>query len=374
MRSEVVVLAGGDVIVNRAEPLSLFAQCREVLRSSDITFANCETVYSDRGSKVDGIVGMMRADPRNVVAFEDAGFDVVSFANNHHLDAGPDAFLDTLDALRSHGVQTCGAGSNIVDARKPAVFERNGTRVAFLAYSSILWPGYEAGETTPGCAPLRVHTTYEQIEREQPGSHPRIITSPWEEDLAALTMDVEQARTVADVVLVSMHWGVHFTPVVLADYEMTVAHAAIDAGADAIFGHHQHILKPIEVYRGKSIFHGLGHLAMDVHLAEHAGSPLLDQMQHQYGDVGVRHRADYPTYPYPPDARRTILAQLRIRDGRVEQAGFRPAYITPSGQPIVLDREDPRFAEVADYIDSITREAGLNTGFKVGELDVTVLT
>jgi poly-gamma-glutamate synthesis protein (capsule biosynthesis protein) len=374
MKPEVLVLAGGDVIVNRPEPLTLFAHSRDVLRTADISFANCETTYSDRGTKAAGIVGMMRAHPRNVAGLSDAGFDILSFANNHHLDAGPEAFLDTLEALRGVGIRTCGAGPNITAAREPTVLERNGTRVAFLAYSSILWPGFEAGPDSPGCAPLRVETIYEQIELEQPGSHPRIHTRPWDEDLAALVADVEAAREVADVVLVSVHWGVHFTPGVLAEYESTVAHAAIDAGADAIFGHHQHILKPVQVYRGKAIFHGLGHLAMDVHLAEHAGSPLLDQMQREYGDVGVRHRPDYPTYPYPPDARRTMLAQLRIVDGQVAAVGFRPAYITPTGQPVVLERPDPRFDEVTNYVETITREAGFDTVFKVSESEVSVLT
>jgi poly-gamma-glutamate capsule biosynthesis protein CapA/YwtB (metallophosphatase superfamily) len=371
---DVVVLAGGDVIVNRAEPLTLFAHCRDVLRDADITFANSETTYSVRGQKAPNIVGMMRAHPGNLPAFGDANFDVMSFANNHHLDAGPDAFFDTLQGLRAQGVQTCGAGADIGAARRPAIVERQGTRVAFLAYSSILWPGFEAGPDRPGCAPVRVHTRYEQIELEQPGSEPRIHTEPFADDLAALVADVEAARAHADVVLVSMHWGVHFTPMVLAEYETTVARAAIDAGADAILGHHQHILKPIQVYRGKVIFHGLGHLAMDVDLAEHAGSPLLAQMQHQYGDVGVRYRPEYPTYPYPPDARRTVLAQVLIRDGRVAEVGFRPVYITPTGQPEVLARDDPRFDEVAGYVEAITRDAGLDTAFKVGDSAVTVLT
>jgi poly-gamma-glutamate capsule biosynthesis protein CapA/YwtB (metallophosphatase superfamily) len=374
MSDEVVVLAGGDVIVNRTEPPSPFERCRETLRSADITFANSETTYSTRGAKAAGIVGMMRAHPRNLVALGDAGFDVMSFANNHHLDAGPDAFFDTIDGLRGQGVLTCGAGADISGARRPAVLDRRGTKVAFLAYSSILWPGFEAGPTSPGCAPLRVATRYEQVEMEQPGSEPRIRTEPLADDLAALVADISAARDVADVVVVSMHWGVHFTPVVLAEYETLVARAAIDAGADVILGHHQHILKPIQVYRGKVIFHGLGHLAMDVDLGEHAGSPLLDQMQRQYGDVGVRYRPEYPTYPYPPDARQTVLAQLRIRDGGVAEVSFLPCYINPTGQPEVLDRGDPRFDQVADYVASISRDAGLDTAFKVGERDVQVLT
>ena len=108
----VEVVAGGDVIVNRSEPETIFEQCRDTLRGADITFANSETTYSTRGTKVANIVGMMRADPRNLSALSYAGFDVMSFANNHHLDAGPEAFFDTLDGLHSRGILTCGAGAD----------------------------------------------------------------------------------------------------------------------------------------------------------------------------------------------------------------------------------------------------------------------
>jgi poly-gamma-glutamate capsule biosynthesis protein CapA/YwtB (metallophosphatase superfamily) len=370
----VEVVAGGDVIVNRSDPQTIFEQCRDTLRGADITFANSETTYSTRGTKAANIVGMMRADPRNLSALTYAGFDVMSFANNHHLDAGPEAFFDTLDGLHSRGILTCGAGADIADARRPAIIERNGAKVAFLGYSSILWPGYAAGPSSPGCAPLRVSTRYEQVEMEQPGSAPRIRTEPFPEDLDDLCADIHAARDVADIVAVSVHWGVHFTPVVVAEYESVVAKAAIDAGADIILGHHQHILKPIQVYRGKVIFHGLGHLAMDVDLGEHDGSPLLAQMQHQYGDIGVRYRPDYPTYPYPPDARQTVLARFRIRDRRIDEVCFVPCYINPAGQPEVLEARNSRFAQVTSYVESISGQAGFDTAFRPGLTEVRILT
>jgi len=370
----VEVVAGGDVIVNRSEPETVFERCRDTLRSADIAFANSETTYSIRGTKAANIVGMMRADPRNLSALSYAGFDVMSFANNHHLDAGPEAFFDTLDGLRNHGILTCGAGADIAEARRPAIIDRNGAKVAFLGYSSILWPGYAAGPSSPGCAPLHVSTRYEQVELEQPGSAPRIRTEPSPEDLDALCADVRAAREVSDVVAVSVHWGIHFSPVVVAEYESVVAKAAIDAGADIILGHHQHILKPIQVYRGKVIFHGLGHLAMDVDLSEHDGSPLLAQMQHQYGNTGVRYRPDYPTYPYPPEARQTVLARFRIRDRRIDEVCFVPCYINPAGQPEVLAASDPRFAQVMSYIKSISGEAGFDTAFQPGLTEVHIQT
>jgi hypothetical protein len=83
------------------------------------------------------------------------------------------------------------------------------------------------------------------------------------DDLAALCADVAQARREADLVIVSLHWGIHFVPAVIADYQREVAHAAIDAGAELILGHHAHILKGVELYRGKAIFYSLGNLLFD---------------------------------------------------------------------------------------------------------------
>ena len=76
-----------------------------------------------------------------------------------------------------------------------------------------------------------------------------------------------------------MHWGIHFAPVEVAQYEPELGRAAIDAGADLVLGHHQHILKGIEVYRGKVIFHGLANFVMDVYMKALAGHPAVKEMQ-----------------------------------------------------------------------------------------------
>src|SRR6476661_8665549 len=124
----VVVCAVGDVMVDRPEPVTAFALSRDALRAADITFGNCESTYSTRGTRHPMTRGEVRADPRNVDALVDAGFDVMSFANNHHMDSGDDAFFDTLAELHGRGIVTCGAGANLAEARLPAVIERNGTK------------------------------------------------------------------------------------------------------------------------------------------------------------------------------------------------------------------------------------------------------
>ena len=88
----------------------------------------------------------------------------------------------------------------------------------------------------------------------------------------------------------------------------------------------------------------------------------------------VRYRPDYPTYPYPPEARQTVLARFRIRDRRIDEVCFVPCYINPAGQPEVLAAPDPRFAQVMSYIKSISGEAGFDTAFQPGVTEVHIQT
>ena len=150
--------------------------------------------------------------------FSDCGFDVVSLASNHAMDWGEDALLDTIDLFRERGMQVVGAGRNLREARRPAFVERNGVRVAVLAYCSILQTGYAAGHDKAGIAPLRAHTYYEPFDY-QAGVPPRVVTVPYEEDLAGMVEDIAAAKKAADVVVLSLHWGIHFIPRMIADYQ-----------------------------------------------------------------------------------------------------------------------------------------------------------
>ena len=108
---------------------------------------------------------------------------------------------------------------------------------------------------------MRASTFYEQVDW-QPGTPPRIVTLANKDDLAAMVEDIKKVRPLVDVLIMSIHWGVHHVPAVIAMYQKEVGHAAIDAGVDIILGHHAHILKAVEVYKGKVIFYSIGNFVV----------------------------------------------------------------------------------------------------------------
>jgi poly-gamma-glutamate capsule biosynthesis protein CapA/YwtB (metallophosphatase superfamily) len=357
------ILACGDVGVKRADCASMFAGCSPTLQSADLCFAQLETTISERGARAPNARLAMRSPPAMASAARTAGIDVMSFAGNHCLDYGYEAFADTLQHAAVAGIALCGAGPSLAAARRPALLDISGVRVALLARSSILPEGYAAEADKAGCAPLRAHTVYEQIERDQPGTPARISTFADRSDLAALLDDIRAARAAADVVLLSLHWGIHMVPTVLADYQIEVAHAAIEAGTDAIFGHHPHLLKGIEFHRGRPIFYSLGNFAIE---------------QPQVWDPAIAGSASFrnlvslnPTwqldqvYMLPRITRITGIAKLARLEGGEWDVRFLPAWIGDDSAPQMLSPNDSRFSEVAEFVFRSSRDANFHTEFAV---------
>lgn len=371
MPENIVLYAVGDIAPDREDPASIFQHVAGVLSTGDVVFCQLEAVLSERGTPMPQARLPCRGHPSIARALKDAGVDVVSFASNHCMDWGREAFLDTICVLKQEGLSVVGAGRNIEEARKPAIVERRGTRIAFLAYNSILPQGYWADVNRPGCVPMRGLTLYEQIEHDQPGTPCRVHTFPHRDDLKAMVDDIEDAKSRADLVIVSMHWGIHFIPAVLADYQREIARAAIDAGADLILGTHAHILKGIEVYAGKVIFYSLCNFALDLR----APKELLASPQHREIEIlnpDWRPDPEYPTYFMPSDSRKTIIAKCTIADRRTKRVSFLPVYIDKGSQPEVLISSDQRFGEVLRYIEEITRDQGLGTVFTVEGDEVVI--
>lgn len=351
------LIAVGDIGPNRPDPNQCFDLSRDLLRTGDLTFCQLECNLTNRGARLPQVRHTHRSPPETAVAIRDAGFDVVSFAGNHCMDWGAEAFFDTIEALKGAGMDVPGVGANIAEARIPAIREVEGVKVAFLAASSILPMAFWAEKNRPGCVPMRAHTLYEQIEHDQPGTPARIHTFAHRDDLAALIADVQAARAQADVVIVSLHWGIHFVPATIADYQREVGHALIDAGADLILGHHAHILKGIEWYRGKAIFHSLGNFAIDLPMdKEHAAGKGFKEIQ----ALSPGWEPDFESlYNFPPDSRMTLFVRAELTRDGIGDLAFKPAWINSNAQPAPLDASDERFARVADYVRWCSEEAGL---------------
>jgi poly-gamma-glutamate capsule biosynthesis protein CapA/YwtB (metallophosphatase superfamily) len=354
-----IFLATGDLAPDRANPDECFAATRDLLNSAELVFGQLETSFATRGTRLPQARHAVMAQPECAGALARAGFDIISFAGNHCLDWGNEAFFETLQHLGDAGLAVVGVGKDIAAARRPVIRRMaDGTRVAVLAYSSILPQAYWAEERRPGCAPMRAHTLYEQVEHDQPGTPARIHTWAHAGDLAAMEADIRAAKQQADVVLVSHHWGIHFVRAVIADYQREVARAAIAAGADAILGHHAHILKGIECIDGRPVFHSLCNFATDLRMTpEHAARPSFKEIQ----KLGENWEPDFDSlYNFPPAARLSMIARLVIREGRIRESGLLPVFIDRDAVPRVVTARDPRFAEVLDYLRAVSAEAGLN--------------
>jgi poly-gamma-glutamate synthesis protein (capsule biosynthesis protein) len=366
----VVLHAVGDVGPDRGDPDVLFEEVGDVLRGGDLAFCQLEVALTERGTRLPQARHTVRTSPAAAKAIRRAGFNVVSWAGNHCMDWGAEGFQDTVDALAGEGIITPGVGADVRAARRPRIAEVNGTRVAFLAYSSILPMNYWADDRRPGCAPMRAFTVYEQVEHDQPGTPARVHTYPHRDDLRALEADVAAARAEADAVIVSMHWGIHFVPAVLADYQRDVAHAAIDAGADVILGHHAHLLKGVEVYKGRPVFYSLGNFAIDLRMTpELARSSGFREIQRLNPEWAV----DFDTtHCFPPDSHKSVIVKCEFDAGALHRVSVLPVQVSRWTRPEPLAPADPRFEEVARYLETVSADQGLGTSFRRDGAEVVI--
>jgi poly-gamma-glutamate capsule biosynthesis protein CapA/YwtB (metallophosphatase superfamily) len=365
-----LVYAVGDVFPDVPDGRAALAPLAPVLARADIVFGNCEGVYSDRPARSPSHKHFCGAERSRGDMLGEAGFDVMTLANNHMIDGGYVGLTDTMALLREQGIALTGAGIDLDEALRPAIVERDGRRVAFLGFCTVYPKGYEARPSRPGLAPLRVRTHYSDPDENfwEPGIEPVVTTSPYAEDLRAYREAIAAAREAADAVIVANHWGYSSWVEVLQDYELELARDAVDHGADAVVCHHHHSLRGVEVYNGAPIFYGLGTLMHHFHSIKVSETDMAAR-QARFGArsswvVGE----DLPLFPFRADARRTGIATLELRDGDLA-AGFIPALILADGATEPLRAGDERAADVVDYLERLSRESGFATSFARGERD-----
>ncbi len=374
MSADAVRLAAvGDVVAFHREPESGHALVKDFLGSMDVVIGQNERHYSGRTDifPIGGFTELTK--PEHAAGLKLGNYSVLTFASNHLLDLGPDVLLETIANIRKQGIQVTGAGANIAEARTPALVERRGTRVAVLAYCSVLRPNYQAGPTSPGAAPMRAYTHYHQWDFK-PGTAPKVLTFPYPDDLAALRDDIRKAKTQAEVVAVAMHWGLNGVRGTLAQYEREVARAAIDAGADMVLGSGPHRLKAIELYRGRPIFYSLGNFSFDQprSVLDKGRTQSLEHTQHMDAQ-GWKYDPEYEEwYAVPPENRMSLIARVDIAGGRLERVFVLPVMIGKRAQPRILPRGDPEFDVVLAYLKEITASQGIDTRFGVQGDEITV--
>lgn len=362
-----IVAAGGDVGTGHKPPESAFVHVASALQSADIRFAQVERLYSERGQYQWQSLAKnleIRQPPATASAFASVSFDVLSLASNHTGDYGPEAVEDTIDVFNTLGIPTIGAGRNIREARQAAVISKNGLKVAFLGYCSVLLPQYWATEERAGCAPMRAHTFYESYEY-QPGSPARIVTVPHEEDLRLLLEDVRKAKQTADVVVVSLHWGLHYVSKPL-EYQTTVAHAAIEAGASVILGHHPHQQQAIEVHKGAVILYSLGNFAF--HRRGGGLAYCMPNGEYTHKEVYAVDVDPGHYYDYKRHWNEGGIAYLELDKKGVSRATYLPTLLNALGQPEIVLPNSPQFEMSRKYLEWVARNVtGGVTDIKVDQ-------
>lgn len=358
----VKLIAVGDVGPDRDDSASIFDGVRARIQAADLGFCQLEVNLTTRGTRVPQARHTIRGRAEVADALVGAGLEIVSFASNHCMDWGPEGLFDTLDNLDRAGALQLGTGKNIEAARKPVIVERQGVRLGFIAVNSILPMNYWAEASKPGCAPLRAHTVYEQIEHDQPGTPAQVHTYSHRDDLAALVGSVRELRQQVDVVIVSHHAGIHFVPAVIPDYQREVAHAVIDAGADLVLGHHAHILKGVEIYKGRVIAYSLANFAIDLLMDEaHAKSKGFREIQKLNPDWVP----DFSSrYNFPPDSAMSVMLEAQVGKTGVEAVSFLPVMIGRDAMPRIVKAEHPDFARIRTYLQTISDQAELGTQFE----------
>jgi len=294
------------------------------------------------------------AQPAHLAALERAGFDLVTLAGNHMADRGAEGIADTCAELDRLNIRHCGAGANLTQARAPACFTVGSTRIALLSYNCV---GPEASWATAdraGCAYIKVRTA-----DGSPIAPAATLQSADPDSLAAMSRDIASAGAGGALVVVALHKGIVHTPAQLAPYERPVAHRAIDAGAAVVVSHHAHILRGIEFYRGKPIFHGLGNgcvvtRALSPDQSHPARAAWARQRRERFG---FEPDPAYTLAPFHPEAVHALLARVRLLESGQIEAGFVPVHVEPPGRPVLA--QGAAADRVIEYVLRITEQAGL---------------
>ena len=211
----------------------IFSNISNILQNANIVFGNLETPLSSE--KIDSKEYkslIMRAPPTSIDGLKSCGFNILNIANNHIMQHGENAFLETCNLLYENNIHPLGVCSNKEFSSIPVFFNKENRNIAFLGYSLV-------------------NELYSK----------RIMYAKGEPE--KIKADLKKVKGQSDLVVLSLHWGLELMEKPSQAIRI-LAHSFVDAGADIILGHHPHVVQGIETYCGKPIFYSLGNFVFDI--------------------------------------------------------------------------------------------------------------
>lgn len=401
-----LTLTGDSILTER---ISVFKEPEftgliDLVRGADAAFTNLETLFHDyEGPPAHESGGTwMRTEPPLVKELTWAGFDLVSRANNHAGDFGAIGQQMTSRYVRDAGLVEAGVGSSLTEAREAKYLETPRARIALVSAASTFTPHSRAGNTRgdmparPGLSPLRYTTTYivspdrltdlKRVAAELSGqaalagdtlnfggrryvagATPGSRTEPNKDDLAEIARVVKNASALADIVIVSLHCHENgASRSVPADFIPTFAKAVIDAGADVFVGHGPHVLRGIEIYKGKPIFYSLANFIFQNEAV--LRMPADSYEQYDLGPdalaadyLDARYDYDRRSFPAEQEYWDSVLASTKWQGDRLVEVALHP--ITLGFKQPRSTRGRPKLASGADATRILDMLATRSKGF-----------
>ena len=271
-------------------PIYPFQRALAELQRADLLFGNLECPLAGPAPSDAGWAGQqMRGHAKHAEGLKTAGFRVLNLANNHSMHHGREPFLETVRLLEAHGIAPCGVGASDHRVSTPQIVDIKEIAIAFLGYS--LRP--------------RQHFDYDPLYAEG--------------ETAGIVRDVRDARTRADIVVVSLHWGEEFVDHP-SGADVRLARTIVEAGAHLIIGHHPHVVRGIETYEHGIIVYSLGNFV---------------------GDMA-----------WDPRLRETFIFKCQITRSGVTKPAFQPVWINENYQPEILT--GPRATALSRRIENLS--------------------
>lgn len=311
-------LAVGDVFINRKYPTEVFSHVQEWLDSAKLLLGNHEGPLSQSGQQrlFYPWLSIINSNPEMVEGLDSAGFDIISLANNQSMNYGPEGLMDSIELLERVGIDVTGAGETKAAAEAPAVRMVGDVSVAVIGVEATRWDwgDTQALPDQPGLNQLQTSPLYPSPHVSRRG-------------LAKLKTTVSAANEAHDVVILMPHFGVTAGHEIAA-HQRTIAHTAVEAGADAIIGAHSHTLQAVEVYNETPIFYSLGNFVFD-----------------KSGHWGVN---------WMPSE--TAVAELTLSANGVTAVTVHPTLYDTGARdkPRILDPSEPEYGEIVDLLTELS--------------------